>query len=98
TPDPDPTPVPDPVPGGFTRGQWTRFSSDNKTYGSALFVGAGNAPYDVLADGTTSVQGLSLQQAENGSGGPNAVLSAYSAGGIFVPSLNQFVALLSTGH
>ena len=98
TPTPVPNPTPTPAPGSFTRGQWTHFSNDNKTFGSALFVGDGSAPYDVFADGTTSVKGQTLQQAEIGSGGPNAQLAAYSAGGIYIPSINQFVTLLTTGH
>jgi hypothetical protein len=95
---PPPTPTPTPAPGSFVRGQWTQFSNDKRSFAGALFVGDGSAPYDVFADGSTTVKGQTLQQAETGSGGPNAQLSAYSAGGIYVPSINQFVALLSTGH
>jgi len=39
-----------------------------------------------------------MQQAEGGTGGPNAQLGAYSSGGIYVPSINQIVTLLTTGH
>jgi len=39
-----------------------------------------------------------MQQAEGGTGGPNAQLGAYSSGGIYVPSINQVVTLLTTGH
>src|SRR5262245_61627769 len=98
TPTPAPNPTPAPAAGSFTRGQWTRFSNDNKSFGSALFVGDGTAPYDVLADGTTSLKGRTMQQAQNGGGGPNGLLAGYSSGGIYVPSINQFVTLLSTGH
>src|SRR5262245_43116238 len=75
TPVPGPTQTPTPVPGSFTRGQWTQYIKDNKSCGSALFVGNGTAPYDVFADGTTSVYGQTMQQAEGGSGGPNAQFS-----------------------
>jgi hypothetical protein len=97
-PTPVPNPTPTPVPGAFARGQWTQFSNDKRSFAGALFVGDGSAPYDVLADGATSVKGQTLQQAEIGSGGPNAQLAAYSAGGIYVPSIHQFVALLTSGH
>jgi len=80
----------------FTRGTWTQYGAG--TYGSALFRGSGVAPYDVLADGRTSVNGKTMQQAENGSGGEDALLGAYSSGGVYVPSLQQFVTLLTTGH
>ena len=80
----------------LTRGTWTQYGAG--TYGSALFRGSGVAPYDVLADGTTSVNGKTMQQAENGSGGEDALLGAYSSGGVYVPSLQQFVTLLTTGH
>ena len=48
----------------FTRGTWTQYGTG--TYGSALFRGNGTAPYDVFADGTTSVSGKTMQQAERG--------------------------------
>ena len=82
----------------ISRGQWTQYTQDGKSFGSVLFVGNGTAPYDVLADGTTSVNGQTMQQAEGGSGGPNAQLGLYSSGGIYVPSINQVVTLLTSGH
>ena len=80
----------------LTRGTWTQYGTG--TYGSALFRGNGTAPYDVFADGTTSVNGKTMQQAEQGTGGEDALLGAYSSGGVYVPSLQQFVSLLTTGH
>ena len=51
-----------------------------------------------MADGRTSVNGKTMQQAEGGTGGPDALLGAFSSGGVYIPSLQQFVTLLTTGH
>ncbi len=80
----------------FTRGTWTQYGTG--TYDGVLFRGDGTAPYDHFADGTTSVKGVTMQQAEGGTGGSDALLGAYSTGGLYIQSLDAFLALCTTGH
>jgi hypothetical protein len=78
----------------FTRGQWNAYGSGSLA--GAMFVGNGTAPYDIFADGVTSVKGKTMQQAQNGQ--PGEPLFAFSSGGIYVPTQQKFIALLTTGH
>ena len=68
------------------------------TYGGALWVGSGVAPYDRFADGAANAAGLRMQQAERAPCGSVECLFSYASGGVYVPSLQQFVALLASGH
>jgi hypothetical protein len=79
----------------FTRGQWNTWGTG--TYGGALWVGSGVAPYDRFADGTNAA-GLRMQQAERVPCRSVECLFSYASGGVYVPSLQQFVALLGSGH
>ena len=78
----------------FTRGQWNSYGSGSLA--GAMFVGNGTPPYDIFADGVTSVKGKTMQQAQNGQ--PGEPLFAFSSGGIYVPTQQKFIALLTTGH